>query len=279
MVDALNRKSFDGGDLDNPSYVALAGYVRDGIKERISTAVSDHFHGQAHPALPMGGAERPQDMVAYAYLFKNLEFPTPYERGESPAEFNRDSVVCFGMGPGYKLGREKMAAQTLIRDYNSPDDFVIELQTKSAGDRLILAKIAPGNTLAQTVASIYRRAGAHPSPALPQDVLVIPKVNFDLTRSYTELTGLRVLPTASGMSTDLQITSAVQNTRFQMDERGVRLRSEAVMSFGCSAAPNPRPVHEMIFNKSFLILLARANAPHPYFALWVSNPELLVHAP
>ena len=32
----------------------------------------------------------------------------------------------------------------------------------------------------------------------------------------------------------------------------------------------------MIFDKPFLIILERANAKMPYFALWVDNAELLV---
>lgn len=33
----------------------------------------------------------------------------------------------------------------------------------------------------------------------------------------------------------------------------------------------------MIFDKPFLIMLKRAGAKSPYFALWVANVELLVH--
>jgi serine protease inhibitor len=80
------------------------------------------------------------------------------------------------------------------------------------------------------------------------------------------------------MADDLTLLLALQNIRFQMDEKGVRLQSEAHMSFGCSAPYNPRPKHEMIFDKPFLIMMMRKDATLPYFALWVANPELLVKA-
>jgi hypothetical protein len=114
--------------------------------------------------------------------------------------------------------------------------------------------------------------------AEPEDVLVVPKLNFDVTREYRELEGLQLLPTAPGMADDLTLLRATQNMRFQMDEKGVQLRSESHMSFGCSAQISPRPKHEMIFDKPFLILLMRKGAAKPYFALWVANPELLVKA-
>jgi hypothetical protein len=39
----------------------------------------------------------------------------------------------------------------------------------------------------------------------------------------------------------------------------------------------PPPRH-LIFNKPFLILMKRADAPQPYFAMWVGNASLLVPA-
>jgi hypothetical protein len=279
-VEVLNRKTFERGNLDDASFVALAGYVRDGIVERIGRALQEKFNGQASPVLASFPAvTRPQDMVVYAYLFKNLEFPVPYERGQTPVKFDGKSVACFGMGPEYKPGREPMAQQTLINDYVSRDDFVVELKTKSEGDRLNLAKVKPARTLAETVAAVAKRTtGAGAVTAEPADVLVVPKLNFDVTRRYAELEGLHLVPTATGMAEDLTLLRALQNVRFQMDEKGVRLRSEAHMSFGCSAAYSPPPKHEMIFDKPFLIMMVRKGATQPYFAFWVANPELLVKA-
>jgi hypothetical protein len=278
-VEVLNRKTFERGDLDDASFVALAGYVRDGMQGRIGRALQEKFAGRASPVLaafPEVG--RPQDMVVYSYLFKNLEFPVAYERGQTPAVFDGKSIACFGMGPEYKPGREQMAQQTLIHDYVGRDDFVIELKSKSEGDRVILAKVKAGRTLAETVAAVAQRAGKGAVSADPADVLVVPKLNFDVTRRYGELEGLHLMATAPGMADDLTLARAAQNIRFQMDEKGVRLRSEAHMSFACSASYSPPPKHEMIFDKPFLIIMMRKGAMQPYFAMWVANPELLVKA-
>jgi hypothetical protein len=80
------------------------------------------------------------------------------------------------------------------------------------------------------------------------------------------------------MAEDLRILSAMQNTRFQLDEKGVRLRSESHLTFGCAAQYKPPPSHVMVFDKPFLIMLTRAGAKAPHFALWVDNPEVLVQA-
>ena len=166
-----------------------------------------------------------------------------------------------------------------ILDYRDPDDFAIELRTKSKGDRLILAKVPPGETLAATVDMVRDRIEqAEPSDPARDDVLKVPKLNFDVTRRYGELLGLKLKVANPRIAKDLVVVSAMQSTRFQMDEKGVKLRSEAHLAFGCSASPPPQPTHVMIFDKPFLILLQRADAEVPYFALWVANAELLVKA-
>ena len=59
-----------------------------------------------------------------------------------------------------------------------------------------------------------------------------------------------------------------------MNEKGVKLVSEAVI-IGCTASAS-MSMHTMIFDRPFLIMMKRAQADRPYFALWVDNPELLV---
>ena len=167
--------------------------------------------------------------------------------------------------------------RVLIIDYQTNDDFVIELKTKSPGDRLVLAKVEPKEQLDKTISMVQERlAAARPEPALTNDILIIPRLNFDITRQYSEIEGLRLVPTNPKLRVDLILRSAVQNTKFEMNEKGVELRSENHMAFGCARAGPPVTRHIMIFDKPFLILMQRKEAKVPYFALWVENPEILV---
>ncbi|MGO9112611.1 MAG: hypothetical protein ACLP9L_25550 [Thermoguttaceae bacterium] len=103
----------------------------------------------------------------------------------------------------------------------------------------------------------------------------MPKFNFDITRKYGELLGARLAITNPAVAKDLLILDAVQNTRFQMDEKGVKLRSESHISFGCGVEAPPTRNRVMIFDKPFLIMLRRSDAKMPYFTLWIGNAELL----
>jgi hypothetical protein len=276
VVADLNRKAFTRTDLDDESYVALAGFVRDGIYDAIPKALKDKFHGHASPHyLPSpADAPRPQDIVAYAYLFKNLQFAHPFERLDEGMAFRGRQMQCFGIDPD-KPDQSVVRSQVRILDYTGPDDFVIELKSKSNDDRLILAKIPPKPTLEQTIQAVQNRAAKPSTPMDQGDVLKVPKLNFDLTQSFRELLGLPLIVKNPKIAKDLVITAAIQNIRFQMDEKGVRLRSEAGISFAHgAAAPMPRQ-HIMIFDAPFLIMLQRTAAKTPYFALWVDNAELL----
>lgn len=280
MVGILNKKSFTKEDIDAESYVAVAGFVKDDVHGEIVRQLEDTFKGQATPRYipPKELTPRPQDIVAYSYLFKNLQFQVPFERIEKPVVFGTEEVPCFGIGEEYKGKHVEMLEQFVILDYQSEDDFVIELKTKSKRDRLILAKTQPQATLDATVEAIQKRA-ANPEPVQPRvgGVLKVPKLNFDVTRAYGELEGKELLAKNPKIASDLVVLSALQNIRFQFDEKGVRLRSESQISFGCSKPPSPPPAkYIMIFDKPFLIILQKSEANVPYFAFWVANPELLV---
>jgi hypothetical protein len=278
----LNKKTFTKADIDAESYVAVAGFVKDDVFGQIARKLRETFHGQATPHYipPARLTPRPQDIVAYAYLFKNLEFPIPFERIAQPVTFATAQVPCFGVDEEYKAGHAAMLKQLAILQYQNADDFVVELKTKSQRDRVILAKMQPEATLAATVEAVQKRV-ANQQPVQPQygDVLKVPKLNFDITRRFSELEGKPLLYTNPKVANDLQVVTALQNIRYQFDEKGVRLRSESHLAFGCSKSPSaPRPEHVMVFDKPFLILLQNTEANVPYFACWVGSPELLVKA-
>jgi len=102
-----------------------------------------------------------------------------------------------------------------------------------------------------------------------EDELAVPDFGFDITRTYNEIENADLVvrnPKAEGT----MITSAKQNIRFQMDEKGVVLKSEAAMVVTLGMPKN------LVFKRPFLVMLKRTDAKVPYFAMWVDNPELLV---
>jgi hypothetical protein len=288
VVDLLNRQDFTTRDLDPASYVAIADFERNHVEAEIRAALEKTFHGAASPELipPVPANPGPDDFVAYAYLFKNLAFEHPFLDG-IPILFGTTQVSSFGFNGDASPLRDKLAAQVTICSYNTDDDFVLKLKTNQAGDELILAKVPtdnaklpPGPNFGLRINAVLTRAmSLHPEFPGPGDTLAIPKLNYDLRKEFAELEGLTLIPGPTAkFKSKLTLTKAEQLVRFQLNEKGAVLKSEAVIIMRTLAMRAGPPPRRLIFDKPFLILMKRADSPQPYFAMWVGNASLLVPA-
>jgi hypothetical protein len=270
MVPILNKKSATASDLDAASYVALAGRTEEGILAKIRDALNQKFGSEAAPELlPQ---TLPADyLVAYSYLSKDLRFAVPFQRIKEQRLFRGKPVQCFGlMGGGHPTQTRQVLILSDEREHGTAG-FVIELKTTSPDDRLILACIEPEPTLRETIDRVHALiAKSAETEAYESGLLFVPKLNFHLLRQYNELVGKR-LKVGNSRANGLPIALAEQDIRFQLNETGARLKSEAKLP-----VPVSRPSEGYIFDRPFLILLERRDAKAPYFALWVDNAELLV---
>jgi hypothetical protein len=283
VADLLNREDFTRKDLDPGSYVAIANFEKNHVEAEIRAALEKVFHGAASPELipPVPEHPGPYDFVAYAYLFKNLQFPQVFQDND-PLNFGPSgtAVKSFGfLGENKDKLKPGVFRQVRICDYKGPDDFVISLKTADPQDQLILAKVTPGDTLNNTIAAVLARTvQGKIEYAQKRDDLSIPKLNFDLSKNFKDLEGLTLKPGPNTPVKNLVTTEVKQLVRFQLNEKGAVLKSEATIAVGSSAVAFPLNQHEMIFDKPFLILMKQADASQPYFAMWVGNASLLIPA-
>ena len=271
--DGLAKRLVGKDDLDPRSYVARAGRGRDGILQRIREDLQRVFGGAASPALLPATIE-PDQLIAYAYLWKHLPFELPFRRSDRPLRFRESDVAAFGRWSwhGDRDEARRMDQLQVLR-YDGPQQFVVELVTKGKDDRLLVARTAPGKTLHETVTAVMTGLEAKPAGMDTRDRFEMPKLDFDLTRRFSELMGKTF---ANEGFRDQVLLEALQNVRFQLDENGAILKSEATLAPG-SAATRGEP-RRMVCDGPFLVLLARRGRPLPYFALWVGNDELLLPA-
>jgi len=269
MVKGLTARLVSKNDFASDSFIARAGFVKDGILETLQADLKGRFEGKASPTLlPESGTLAPEHLVAYAYLFKSMEYETPLARYSGPLLFKGAKVQGFGVWKSADLWN-KRARQVSILRFESDDDFIVSLLTKDPKDRLIVARMAPGATLRETVETALKRANSgNPSAFKAYDVFQAPVLNFELTRIYKELIGKQV---QNAGFTGYPIADARQIIRFRFDESGARLKSEARL-----IPMNGGGERHCICSGPFLILMLRAGAKMPYFALWIEDPELMV---
>jgi hypothetical protein len=248
--------------------------------DRITAELDRKFKGAASPkVLPSKSDIRPGDYVAYSYLFKNLAFETPFSKAPHGMSFGHTGgrAILYGAFGLFDNTSDwsKAASQVTVWHYGAADDFVIELRTKEAGDRLIVARLKPGATLKETAdAALASTRAEKTAPGIRKgESVMIPVLNFDITRSYDEVCGIPA--TSPSALVGFAISSAVQNIRVRLDEKGAVLKSDAAITVRGAAHKEPE-ARRFVCDGPFLVLMQRQGADTPYFAAWIDNPELLV---
>ncbi|MAG93113.1 MAG: hypothetical protein CMJ48_05125 [Planctomycetaceae bacterium] len=276
---AMNAESFPRTALSEDSYVARGGLVRDGILKDIAAGMSKKFPN-ARPGI-LASPPSHQGVAFYAYLRKDLPFREKFDRLPDPLQFTTTSgkhaVAAFGLPEtdAEAIVRE----QVTVLDHISDDDFILRIETANRQDEIVLAKVVPGKTFAETLADVHARIKSPDATHTRREVeegepVALPVLTLNVKRAFNEIyRGAIEHPELA----DLSITRATQIIRFRLDEAGAQLESEAeiIGEFGEDEPPPPPMPRRFIFDRPHLILLQELGATAPYFAAWIGNAELM----
>jgi hypothetical protein len=271
----LNQQLMDKSHLDSETYFVAAGaYTPDFIRELNSEIKAQFGSGVFKPeALPK--PDETEQLAAFGYLSVNLPFEHAFQRDDHPLVFKGVPVEAFTLpfGEGSEIREERAKRQVSVCYPPEEGEFIVKLKTRKTDHQLVLAKVAPDATLAETVAKVVGYVDSLPQEYLETNQqLIVPLINFDITREYNELIG-HALAVENPAYRGWQIGKAGQNIRFQLDERGAVLRSSSYMMCVMCA-----PKQHCIFDEPFLLMLRYKGSAQPYFAMWVDNAEILVKA-
>ena len=219
-----------------------------------------------------------------AIFNKSLPFETKLQSLENKLTFDGNKVQSFGFN--IYANREQLALLNIVY-YKNDDNFIIKLQPKEESHEVILFKSeSQFSTMSEMVAEINRLTEVGKTEMMNTDMywkyrydkmedrVVIPKIKFDIETNYTSLEESHL--EAKGRIFDIK--RAWQKKAFALDESGAEIKSAAKLSGSASIEEEKEKEKpkKMIFDKPFLILLKRKDAPNPYFGLWVANAELMI---
>ena len=272
-VDKLNALVNLPPQISQDAYVALAGFGKDNIIEKIKDELIKKFHTVPHIQFPRIGSN---DIFAFSYLKKVLDFKEKFGTFYSDLTFNNKTatIKSFGFKNLTSSNDNKLLKNQIKLLFYSNKTFIIELITTSTADRIVLSTVKPESTLLETYNKINSLVNNNDNLLKSQNIksfdfvntLVIPKINFNIDHTFKELTGKHI----KNLNFKNQcITETIQSIKFKLNEKGARLESFIMFQTEGSSGVN------LEVKGPFTLFFKSKNASFPYFMVYFGNGELL----
>ncbi len=262
VANELNKKLYTADLLNEDSYYTTYGKISKSLKRKIERAIEKKFN-ETSDILDTINWGAKNSYLFYAMLKKDFNFETPFDKLTS-APFNggAEKVKYFGVN---KDSERKLRKNVYVLFYNSPDEYAVRLSTKEKED-VILYRTDKKDSFEDLYLYVTQQDVSEKFSR--DDSLMVPNFKIDKTISYDELCGKKI------KGTNNIITQALQTIKFNMDNKGGTLKSEAALAImRMSLAPEVgRKYH---FDKEFVMFLKEEGKDKPYFAVRVENTEFL----
>lgn len=259
----LNKQLFTTEDLSEKSYYKFAGRVTKKTKKQISKAIKKKFKETSDLLDKLDLKPRNDMLMVYAMLKKDFEFLHEFDKlgkslfaGEQPAEF-------FGING---TSKKALDAGVQVLFYNSPEDFAVLLETKD-NDEVYLYRNSANKAFNYLYADMLKKEKIYDGNKNFQNVdeLKVPNIKFFEEKSFDEFVGRRI------MGTNYVINQAMETVKFEMNNSGVKLKSEAAMTVMTTSLQPDLVPRMFYFDDTFVIFLKEKDKKNPYFALRVND--------
>ena len=191
-VEKLNELYKQKPLLDEDSYLAMSGTGAENILDKINKAVKKKFGHLNKDELPpkFNFPVGFLDIVAFAYLYKNLEFEIPFDITK-PIYMNCQNKIFKAETFGFNLNRnlekklDKQFKLLYYKETTTENNFhsaevVIKLISKSTTDEIIISTVQSGQTMKETYERINNVINLPEKDSVDVILLQIPKINFNI---------------------------------------------------------------------------------------------------
>jgi hypothetical protein len=289
IVTRLNQGILSEEDLPSDSFLATAGFIKDGIIKNVRDDMKERFQKDVQ----FDSMSEPNGILVYSYLQTHLAFTIPYFDNREAFLFQdsqgeKNNVTSFGIEEkdeyAYQQLRDQIDVLYRLQNENKlrePKEFILDLCKDSMPNQIVLACIPPRESLSETLYDCENKirefAAKTPPEVLreygplvqfgPRDVLLVPNLNWEIRHHFTDLEGPDKPLENPGFENNY-IQRAEQSITFKLDRSGAELSSEF------KAYCKPSATHYK-YNRPFLIYIKKRGQKSPFFVMWVDNAELL----
>jgi hypothetical protein len=263
MVQELNKQAFKENQLSDKSYYTMTGKVKKNTKKQIAKAIKKKFNETSDLLDKLDLTARNDMLIVYAMLKKDFMFTQAFDKlGKS--KFGEDQEAeYFGIA---HWSDNALGSGVEILFYNSPDDFAVKLSTRD-NDEVLLYRNDSNKPFSYLYGDMNKKALSYEGTKTFNDIdeLKVPNLKFFEEKSFDEITGKRI------MGTNLVINQAMETVKFNMDHKGVELKSEAAMTVMKMSIMEDIKPRLFNFDDTFVLFLKEEGKRSPYFALRVSD--------
>lgn len=271
LLNELNKKSFTKDMLRTNDYYIKIGKTTPELKNIILKDIKNKFCLNILSALDninFDFYENVKSYTIYSMIYKKYTFLNPFDNLGYEVFGKREDntfVKYFGNTAG---SSSAIYDNVDVLFYNNSMDFAVKIKTKE-NDELILYKTDKNDSFDNIYNQIKDKTSNYSGNTkfVKGDELKIPYISVDQIINYDELCGKEIKGT-NGM----YIASAIQNVKFNLNESGGNLVSEALVVNRYKNIAD----RDFSFNDKFVLFLKEKDKEKPYFALKVDNTDILI---
>lgn len=263
MANNLNQKQFKKSNLNEKSYYVKSGIVSPVLKAEIEKNIKSKFHETSDILKMFDFTYNPEKIFVYAMLKKDFRFTNAFDKLATGNFGNsQEKVKYFGINDN---SNPKLYKNVSVLFYNDDNDFAVKLYTKGK-DEVLLYRTNDDKTFEKYYAELNDKTAKYSGDKnfVKNDTLTIPDIKLYQETSFNELEGHQIV------GTNMQIDKTIETVDFRMNNKGVKLKSEAAIMLRCMSLA-PREGRDFTFNNNFVLFLIEKNQNTPYYAMKVSD--------
>ena len=263
MANNLNQKQFKKSSLNEKSYYVKSGIVSPALKAEIEKNIKSKFHETSDILKIFDFTYNPEKIFVYAMLKKDFRFTNAFDKLATGNFGNsQEKVKYFGINDN---SNPKLYKNVSVLFYNDDNDFAVKLYTKGK-DEVLLYRTNDDKTFDKYYAELNDKTAKYSGDKnfVKNDTLTIPDIKLYQETSFNELEGHQIV------GTNMQIDKTIETVDFRMNNKGVKLKSEAAIMLRCMSLA-PREGRDFTFNNNFVLFLIEKNQNTPYYAMKVSD--------
>ena len=277
LANELNKRSFTKDMLSKESYYIKVAETEPELKTQIENDLKDKFNYNSTILNNLDFTKvdgNRKCYTLYSMLCKNFEFPIPFDK-LSGMKF-KDSEGFYKYFGIENSSSEELNSNVEVLYFNKiseenlrSNDFAVKIKTKGE-DEILICRTDSNSSFEEIYQEMNKKAESYTGKKefTEDDELKIPYINVETVINYDELCG-KFIEGTNG----LYLKNAMQNVKFSLNEKGGNLSSEAgIQDMYLSVGMETRYFY---LDNNFIIFLKEKDVEKPYFALRITNTDLL----